>query len=55
MAKTKWLLKACPRCGGDLFSEDGTFTCLQCGHRVEVRNGVTKRAARLPVGSAGRS
>ena len=26
-------LKACPRCRGDLCrSQDGEFSCLQCGH-----------------------
>lgn len=47
MGKAKWLLKACPRSGG--------FTCLQCGHRVEVRHELNKRTTRLPVGTAGRS
>lgn len=54
MDKPKWLLKACPRCGGDLFSEDGGFTCLQWGRHWEVRYGIIKRATRLPVGAAGR-
>lgn len=26
-------LKACPRCRGDLFLDEGTWVCLQCGHR----------------------
>ena len=55
MDKPKWLLKACPRCGSDLYSEDGNFACLQCGHRMEVRNELNKRTTRLPVGAAGRS
>ena len=30
---TKILLKACPRCRGDLCRGlDGEFSCLQCGH-----------------------
>ena len=36
-----WVLKSCPRCGGDLFMDrdtDGWFEeCLQCGHRKEIR------------------
>ena len=55
MDKPKWLLKACPRCGGDLYSEDGNFICLQCGHHVEVRHELDKRAPGLPVGAAGKS
>ena len=30
-----WRLKSCPRCGGDLYSEDGyaaSWSCLQCGY-----------------------
>jgi len=42
-----WLLKACPRCGGDLVYherpryldsehvEDSGYRCLQCGRSVE--------------------
>ena len=31
--KARILLKACPRCRGDLCrSQDGEFSCLQCGH-----------------------
>jgi transcription initiation factor TFIIIB Brf1 subunit/transcription initiation factor TFIIB len=33
--KMKWLLKSCPRCGGDLYGEVYTrqddIVCLQCG------------------------
>ena len=54
MVKAKWLLRACPRCRGDLFSEDGGFTCLQCGYHLEVKH-VIPRTTRLPVGAAGRS
>lgn len=50
----KWLLKACPRCGGDLFGENNGFTCLQCSYHVEVRHELNKRTTRLPVGAAGR-
>ena len=29
------ILKACPRCGGDLLrSADGEYACLQCGHEL---------------------
>ena len=34
------LLKACPRCHGDLMLElltgDAEYSCLQCGYRVEI-------------------
>lgn len=30
--KTRWRLKGCPRCGGDLYlNDDGEWECLQCG------------------------
>jgi hypothetical protein len=30
-----FVLKGCPRCGGDLFSGiDDEFTCIQCGKDV---------------------
>jgi hypothetical protein len=36
-----WELKACSRCGGDVFVDrdaDGWFEqCLQCSHRKELR------------------
>ena len=36
-----WKLKACDRCGGDLFVDrdpDGWFEqCLQCSHRRELK------------------
>lgn len=39
---TKWKVKSCPRCGGDMFVErDFDFwyeQCLQCSYRVELRN-----------------
>ena len=33
---TKWRLKGCPRCGGDLSKEPAyrEWICLQCGHAV---------------------
>ena len=49
--RVRWILKGCPRCGGDLYSESPGFTCLQCGHQVEVKD-VDKRAKSLPVGAA---
>lgn len=35
-ARQKILLRACPRCHGDLFpdSDEEDFACLQCGRRV---------------------
>jgi uncharacterized Zn finger protein (UPF0148 family) len=32
----KVLLRACPRCSGDLFPDEDDFACLQCGRRVEA-------------------
>jgi len=36
------LLKACPRCRGDLVIErlpgETEFVCLQCGYRTEVKS-----------------
>jgi hypothetical protein len=29
--KIIWQLHSCPKCEGDLFSENDGFTCLQCG------------------------
>ncbi len=38
---TKWKLKSCPRCGGDmLIDKDLNFwyeQCLQCSYRVELQ------------------
>ena len=31
------LLKACPRCHGDLYPEDKEVACLQCGYRRDVK------------------
>ena len=46
-----WKLKACTRCGGDLFIDrdiDGWFEqCLQCSHRRELKD--IRREA-VPVG-----
>jgi ribosomal protein S27AE len=37
-----WKLKACPRCGGDVFIDRAIDTwyeqCLQCGYQVELRD-----------------
>jgi Zn ribbon nucleic-acid-binding protein len=41
---SKWHLKSCPRCGGDMFIDEmmryrnGIVeeVCLQCGHRKET-------------------
>lgn len=54
-APSRWILKGCPRCGGDLYSEEDYFTCLQCGNHLEVKDGPDKRTERLPVGAAGKS
>ena len=29
---TRWRLKACPRCGGDMCLEEREYDCLQCGY-----------------------
>ena len=31
MWSTKWKLKGCLKCGGDLFQGLGEFECIQCG------------------------
>ena len=49
--KVKWILKGCPRCGGDMFGEFSGFTCLQCGHHLEVKH-ANKRTKSLSVGIA---
>lgn len=37
-----WKLKACRRCGGDVFIDKGPDTwyeqCLQCGYQCELRD-----------------
>lgn len=37
-----WKLKACPRCGGDVFIDKGLDSwyeqCLQCGYQRELRD-----------------
>jgi DNA-directed RNA polymerase subunit RPC12/RpoP len=48
-------LKACVRCGGDLFPEevlgDTELVCLQCGHRaVAPAQPVLRYPTRRPVG-----
>jgi hypothetical protein len=39
MRKANLLMRACPRCGGDLYRDvleaDVEFVCLQCGRRVD--------------------
>lgn len=35
--QTKWLLKACPRCHGDLLVDDGEITCLACGYTKDIK------------------
>ena len=29
--KPNWILRSCPRCRGDMFREDNSYECLQCG------------------------
>ncbi len=31
---TKWRLKGCIKCGGDMFKGLGEFECIQCGTAV---------------------
>jgi hypothetical protein len=41
-----WRLKACSRClGGDLFKEEGGWTCLQCGAHVHQNGSRAERRA----------
>ncbi len=39
--KRRVFLRACPRCGGDMFLEEDMFgpyrSCLQCGCTVEAK------------------
>jgi uncharacterized protein (DUF983 family) len=44
---TGWRLRACPRCGGDLYQQWGPddWTCAQCGWAGETRIG---KAGRIP-------
>jgi hypothetical protein len=36
------MMRACPRCGGDLYRDmletDDEYVCLQCGRRADKRN-----------------
>lgn len=38
---TRWKIKSCPRCGGDMFLDrdlDSWYEqCLQCSYRVELK------------------
>lgn len=47
------LLRACPRCSGDLIREEllgeAELACLQCGYRLAAD---VRRAAAVPVGKA---
>jgi tRNA(Ile2) C34 agmatinyltransferase TiaS len=38
MKKSRIILRACPRCQGDLFPDinEEDFACLQCGRRVST-------------------
>ena len=52
-----WRLKSCPRCGGDLYSEDGyaaSWSCLQCGYHDYPDSpppvGTLHRRRQRPVG-----
>ena len=38
MKKTRIMLRACPRCQGDLFPDthEEDFACLQCGRRFDT-------------------
>lgn len=38
VATVAWEFKRCPKCGGDLFKDDGALVCLQCGFRREIEN-----------------
>ncbi len=52
MARVKLQLRACPRCGGDLFPErdmdEWELVCLQCGRRATAVPGAFTPRARLP-------
>ncbi len=49
-----WLLKQCPKCGGDLHVEDesvgyGDYACVQCGGTFEVLRVQRTRGRRLKI------
>ncbi len=47
-----WKLKACPRCGGDVFIDKGLdnwyMACLQCGYQRELREIVVASEVQEP-------
>ena len=46
--RTRVVLRGCLRCDGDLFLEDETYTCIQCGrHAGPVQLMATGRAGSL--------
>jgi len=57
MKKARIILRACPRCQGDLFPDiyEEDFACLQCGRRVstsQVLQAEREPAARTLVPAA---
>ncbi len=42
----KWKLKGCPRCGGDVYIENGLDewyeVCLMCSYRREIKKETVK-------------
>jgi len=51
-----WIIKACPRCGGSYYREDGIYYCLNCGMTLEwsklkkeESNGLSKKVHPVPV------
>ena len=42
-----WILKGCPRCGGDQYDEKDERICLQCGQRksIEEKEAINGNAA----------
>ncbi len=50
---SRWRLKGCPRCGGDLFIEKGFDNwyeqCLQCSYRLELRK-INREKDSVPAG-----
>ena len=48
---SKLILKACPRCSGDLFPNEyeEDLVCLQCGRSISVAQILAQRPALAPV------
>ena len=48
---TKWRLRGCPSCGGDLYQDPlaDKLACLQCGRDCDAEGSVSARAEGMPI------